>query len=75
MKKMLKEAGFRIIIIDYYQGFWIPFKGHIVPKGMIVRAIKLIGFTCRKTPSSKDLSKIINLNTKYYTDIGIRIPV
>ena len=40
MKKLLKEAGFSDIVIDYYKGFWIPFKGYVVPKGMIVKALK-----------------------------------
>lgn len=40
MTKMLKESGFSDIVITYYKGFWIPFKGHVVPKGMIVKAIK-----------------------------------
>ena len=40
MKKMLKNAGFNDIVIDYYKAFWIPIKGYIVPKGMVVKAIK-----------------------------------
>ena len=40
MKKLLKESGFRDIVIDNYQAFWMPFKGYVVPKGMIVKAIK-----------------------------------
>jgi arsenite methyltransferase len=40
MTKMLKESGFNDVVINYYKGFWIPFKGHIVPKGMIVEAFK-----------------------------------
>jgi ubiquinone/menaquinone biosynthesis C-methylase UbiE len=40
MKALLKESGFTDISIDYYQSLWIPFKGYIVPKGMIVKAIK-----------------------------------
>jgi len=43
MKKILKESGFSNIVIDYYKGFWIPFKGYVVPKGMIVKAIKKTG--------------------------------
>jgi ubiquinone/menaquinone biosynthesis C-methylase UbiE len=43
MKKMLKESGFSDIVINYYKGLWIPFKGYIVPKGMIVKAIKKTG--------------------------------
>jgi len=40
MKKMLKKAGFNDIVIDYYKAFWIPIKGHIVPKGMVAKGIK-----------------------------------
>lgn len=40
MKIVLKEAGFSNIIIDYYKSLWIPFKGYVVPKGMVVRAAK-----------------------------------
>jgi ubiquinone/menaquinone biosynthesis C-methylase UbiE len=40
MKALLKESGFSDISLDYYKSLWIPFKGYIVPKGMIVTAIK-----------------------------------
>ena len=40
MKKILKESGFSDIVIDYYKGFRIPFKGYVVPKGMVVKAFK-----------------------------------
>jgi hypothetical protein len=40
MTKMFKESGFSDVVITYYEGFWIPFKGHLVPKGMIIKAIK-----------------------------------
>ena len=40
MKKLLKDAGFSEIVIEYFKGFWIPIRGHIVPKGMVVKAIK-----------------------------------
>jgi len=40
MKKMLKKVGFNDIVIEYYKAFWIPLKGYIVPKGMVVKAIK-----------------------------------
>jgi hypothetical protein len=43
MKILLKESGFSDISIDYYQSLWIPFKGYVVPKGMIVKAIKKKG--------------------------------
>ena len=40
MKTLLKESGFSDISIYYYKSLWIPFKGHVVPKGMIVKAKK-----------------------------------
>jgi len=40
MKKLLTDAGFSEIVINYFKGFWIPIRGHIVPKGMIVKALK-----------------------------------
>ena len=40
MKKLLKTAGFSDILISYYKAIWIPIKGYIVPKGMIIRGIK-----------------------------------
>ena len=40
MRKLLKDAGFSEIVFDYFKGFWIPIRGHMVPKGMIVKAIK-----------------------------------
>ena len=40
MKVLLKDAGFSDISIHYFKGLWIPFKGHVVSKGMIARAIK-----------------------------------
>ena len=43
MTKMLKESGFSDIVITYYRGFWVPFKGYVVPKGMIVKGAKKAG--------------------------------
>jgi len=40
MKRLLKESGFSDISFNYFKSMWIPFKGHIVSKGMIVKAIK-----------------------------------
>lgn len=40
MKILLASAGFTHIIFDYYRCIWVPFKGYVVPKGMIVKAIK-----------------------------------
>jgi len=44
MKNLLKKAGFSDIVINYYKAFWIPIKGYVVPKGMVVKAIKKTGF-------------------------------
>ena len=41
MEKILKESGFSDIVIQYYKGFWIPIKGYIIPKGMVVKAKKM----------------------------------
>jgi hypothetical protein len=43
MEKLLRKSGFSEIHIDYYKSLWIPFKGYIVPKGMIIKAIKSKG--------------------------------
>jgi len=40
MKSLLEKAGFNEIIINYYKAMKIPIKGYIVPKGMIIKAIK-----------------------------------
>jgi len=40
MENLLRESRFSDVTIEYYQSLWIPFKGYIVPKGMIVKAIK-----------------------------------
>ena len=40
MEKLLKNAGFNNIVIDNYKAVWIPIKGHIVPKGLVVKGIK-----------------------------------
>jgi ubiquinone/menaquinone biosynthesis C-methylase UbiE len=40
METLLKEAGFSDISIDCYKSMWIPFKGYVVPKGMVVKAKK-----------------------------------
>ena len=40
MEKLLKDAGFGEVSITYFKGFWIPIRGYMVPKGMIVKAIK-----------------------------------
>jgi len=38
--KLLEEVGFNDVCIDYYKSLWIPFNGYVVPKGMVVKAIK-----------------------------------
>ena len=40
MKKLLKKTGFSKISVHYYKAIWIPIKGYIVPKGMVVKGIK-----------------------------------
>ena len=40
MAGLLKESGFSDVYIDYYKSLWIPFKGYVVPKGIIVKAVK-----------------------------------
>jgi ubiquinone/menaquinone biosynthesis C-methylase UbiE len=40
MKKLLKKAGFNDIVIEYFKAVRVPIKGYIVPKGMVVKAIK-----------------------------------
>jgi len=40
MRDMLRESGFSDVEFTYYRGFWLPLKGHVVPKGMIVKAVK-----------------------------------
>jgi ubiquinone/menaquinone biosynthesis C-methylase UbiE len=41
MKKLLKNAGFNDVVIDYYKAFWIPIKGYVVTKGMVIKGIKI----------------------------------
>lgn len=40
IKLLLKDNGFSDISIHFYKGFWLPFKGYMVPKGMIIKGIK-----------------------------------
>jgi len=40
MEVLLGRAGFEEIVVDYYKALWIPLKGYVVPKGMIVKAMK-----------------------------------
>jgi ubiquinone/menaquinone biosynthesis C-methylase UbiE len=40
MKKLLDQAGFSDVALEYYKAFRIPIKGYIVPKGMVVKGIK-----------------------------------
>ncbi|MHA1807884.1 MAG: class I SAM-dependent methyltransferase [Candidatus Thorarchaeota archaeon] len=38
IKDLLIKSGFDDIVITHYKGFWLPIKGHVVPRGMIVEA-------------------------------------
>jgi ubiquinone/menaquinone biosynthesis C-methylase UbiE len=38
--KLLIKNGFSDIDIHYYKGFWLPFKGYMVTKGMVIKATK-----------------------------------
>ena len=40
MKKMVENAGFSDVVVDYYKAFRLPIKGYLVPKGMVVEGIK-----------------------------------
>lgn len=40
MKKLLEKTGFKDVVVNYYQAFRVPIKGYLVPKGMVVKAIK-----------------------------------
>jgi ubiquinone/menaquinone biosynthesis C-methylase UbiE len=40
MENLLKKTGFNDIVIDYFKAFWVPIKGYVVPKGMVVKGIK-----------------------------------
>jgi SAM-dependent methyltransferase len=40
MKTLLKQSGFTDVSVYYYKSMWIPFKGYVVPKGMVVKAKK-----------------------------------
>jgi hypothetical protein len=40
METLLKKSGFTDISITYYKSMWIPLKGYVVPKGMVVKAKK-----------------------------------
>ena len=40
MKKLLNNAGFNDIVINYFEAVRVPLKGYIFPKGMVVKGIK-----------------------------------
>ena len=42
MRMLLKDSGFSDISFTYFKSLWIPFKGYVVSKGMIVKAIKFV---------------------------------
>ena len=48
MTTLLKQSGFSDVFVDYYKSMWFPFKGYVVPKGMVVKA---------KMPKNKLLAK------------------
>jgi len=37
---MVMNAGFVDSTISHFKGLWLPFRGHLVPKGMVLRAIR-----------------------------------
>jgi hypothetical protein len=39
MKQLLTEAGFSKVEIHYFKAVKMPFKGYIVPRGMILKAV------------------------------------
>jgi len=39
VRNLLIISGFDDITFTYYKGFWVPIKGHVVPRGMVVKAI------------------------------------
>ena len=40
MKTLLEKSGFNETTISYYKSQWLPFRGYLVPKGMVVKATK-----------------------------------
>lgn len=40
LELLLKNSGFDDVSFYYFKSLWFPFKGHKVPKGMVVKAIK-----------------------------------
>ena len=40
MKTLLKSAGFKDVVVDYFKAVKVPLKGYMIPKGMVVKAIK-----------------------------------
>jgi ubiquinone/menaquinone biosynthesis C-methylase UbiE len=42
MRILLKESGFSNISVTYFKSMWIPFKGYVVSKGMLVKATKSV---------------------------------
>ena len=42
MRTLLKKSGFSNISFTYFKSMWIPFKGYVVSKGMIVKATKSV---------------------------------
>lgn len=42
MKTLLEKSGFSDISFTYFRSIWIPFKGYVVSKGLIVKATKSV---------------------------------
>jgi len=40
MRRLLINSGFVNVTFYFYKSYWFPIKGYIVPKGMVVKAIK-----------------------------------
>ncbi|MBN2189454.1 MAG: class I SAM-dependent methyltransferase [Chitinispirillaceae bacterium] len=37
---LLKDSGFIDVSVGCFKGFWLPFKGYVVPRGMVIKAVK-----------------------------------
>jgi ubiquinone/menaquinone biosynthesis C-methylase UbiE len=40
MKRLLINSGFVNVTFYFFKSYWFPIKGYIVPKGMVIKAIK-----------------------------------
>ena len=41
MKLLMAQSGFSNVAVACYKGLWLPFKGYVVPKGMVVTGARL----------------------------------